>query len=158
MSRSTTYSPRAAAAAAGFTLLETLLALAIVSSVVTASLGLIPLGLRTAHEAERGAAEARILQHVSAHASTPIAAAFAVSESGSDAESRTLHFSANGSPLAANAGDSAYTCTVDFRAKTGPAITLPGNPDRSLRTVTIEIKDQNSGILHSHTLVLPPSP
>lgn len=130
----------------GFTLLEVLLALAIVSSMLTAALGLIPLGLRAVGDAERTAAEARILHDLQQHCFS----------NGAIPEG-PLFFSRNGSPLLSGKSNECVF-TVILRPIPGTNITTPGNADRVLRTVLVEMRDQTPSWHRNQTLVLPPMP
>lgn len=124
---------------AAFSLLETVLALAIVSTVLVAAMALIPLGLQAAHDAERRTAEWRILQNVRDLCDTSVPGGI-------------IPFSRNGSPLPGRSADTGYTATI----QPGAGISLPGNPDRLLRCVTVEIRDSSPSWRFARTLVLRP--
>lgn len=126
-------------AAAAFSLLETVLALGVVSTVLVAAMSLIPLGLRTAQEAEGQAAEMRILQRLGDRCAALM-------------PDEALYFSSNGSPVSGKSGDALYAVIV----RPGSGICLPGNLDRPLRSALVEIRNLSTDWRLHRTLLLPP--
>lgn len=124
---------------AAFSLVETVLALGLSASVLTAAMALLPLGLQTTSRAERRHAEEHIFRYVSDRCATA-------------SSSSKFWFSSNGSPLPAENPDAAFSATI----LSGPRIAVPGNPEPTMRPVTITLRDRSPGWQLTRTLLLPP--
>jgi uncharacterized protein (TIGR02598 family) len=119
----------------GFSLIETMLALGIMATLLTAMLGLLPAGLEATHKASQRAVERRILERL-----------HLLSVQG-DLEDE-FHFDREGILVSANNEDRAWVAKI----KAGVPAVLPGAEAPALRTWQVELCDQ--AILSKHTLVL----
>ena len=119
----------------GFSLIETVLALGIVATLLTAMLGLLPAGLTASQKASQSAVERRILEHLRT-----------LSARGDLRDE--LHFDRRGVPVSADNENSTWVAKMEAGV---PAI-LPGDEAPVLRTVRVELRDQAT--VSRHTLVL----
>lgn len=124
---------------AGFSLVETTLAIGIVSVMMLGIIALVPLSLDTVRDAGRRSAESLILASVRARCATALPAG-------------ELYFDSNGAPLRIDGDDTTYIVTV----RNGGGLALPGETEPALRSAFIEMRNPARTWTRVQTLVLPP--
>jgi len=120
-----------------FTLVETVLAIGIVSFAFMAILGLLPCGLQTFRKAMDATLEGQIAQHLVGQISqTPY-------DGLADLQGQTYSFDDNGNAVATDSPDGVYTASIALNEQTA----LPGSPNYSndsLVGVSITFKRKGS--------------
>lgn len=122
---------------AAHTLIETVLALGILASVLTAVIGLLPHALDSTRQADARLVEALIVRHTGLRCREGL-------------PSMPLLFDAAGSPLPAGSPDAVFSVAVTMN----PAAALPGGPPGGLRQARLEIRGREA--VRNRVILLPP--